>query len=106
MHAAIDFLPTPETLDDFADSASRSDTADQRTTRLFRDMAAEWRATQRQLNETQAENSRLAATLATAHQSAARLEALAAATANALASIRPPHALCSLANDSTAGVSP
>lgn len=101
MHADTEYLATPETLDELADQLASGGA--ELSSKAIRTMAISWRATQRQLHETQAENSRLAATLATAHQSAARLEALAAATANTLASIGAPKAMPALPTPNAVG---
>lgn len=79
----IHYLATPETLDQLADAHTAQ--GDELIARTFRDMAGAWRATQRQLAQAQAENTRLMSTLAKAHYNATRLEDLATATANVLA---------------------
>lgn len=90
MHTDTTTLATPEMLEQLADDHAASGLALSSAT--FREMAASWKATLRELDQTQAENTRLAQVLDRAHHTAARLEDLAAATANALASIRPPRA--------------
>ena len=101
MHADTEYLATPETLDELADQLASGGA--ELSSKAIRTMAVSWRATQRQLHETQAENSRLASTLATAHQNATRLEALAAATANVLASIGAPRPLTETPNVNVVG---
>lgn len=96
MHADPSPIATPETLEQLADAHAGA--GDELTAKTFRAMVASWRSTERALDQAQAENSRLAQTLSAAHSSAAGLEALAASTANVLASIGPPR---NPANDST-----
>lgn len=88
MHADPSTIATPETLDQIADAHAGA--GDELTAKTFRAMVASWRSTERALDQAQAENSRLAQTLSAAHSRASELEALAASTANVLASIGPP----------------
>lgn len=88
MHMPDTALASPETLDALADAHARN--GDDMTARTFRAMASAWRHTERALAATQAENSSLMLAMDRAHANARRLEDLATATANALASVRPP----------------
>lgn len=88
MHTTTNPLASPETLDALADAHARN--GDDITARTFAAMAKAWRATERALADAQAENSALMLAMDRAHANALRLEDLAAATANVLASVRPP----------------
>lgn len=81
-------MATPETLDQLADAHASA--GDELAGNAFRAMAASWRATLRQLHETQAENSAMMLAMNRAFANAQRLEDFATATLNVLASARPP----------------
>lgn len=80
-------LVTPETLDELAEAHGAGVAG-----KTFSAMAKAWRETERQLAQTQTENSHLAAALARALDAAKSTETLAQATTNALASIQRPVA--------------
>jgi len=81
-------IATPEMLERIA--GVYSEFGEDSIVHALRAMATAWRATERALAEAQAENSALMLAMDRAHLNARRLEDLAAATANVLASVRPP----------------